>query len=93
MPKVNGSSAPAFRRKLEQTLRAGLKAAGVRADIETQRVPHTSLVRAMVLSAQFKDLWASERQDLVWKILGRSFTPDEQLRISVIALAPNELGG
>jgi len=75
-------------------LRTGLAQAGIKARIRIEPVEETSLSRVLVTSEQFCRLDPSERQDLVWRIIGQSFSPEEQLRISMIlTLTPDEVNG
>jgi hypothetical protein len=83
-----------FASRLETALKQGLEKADIKATVEIQRVPGTSLHRGLVVSKQFKRMGHLERQDLIWRILDQAFTPDEQLRISSIrALTLQETGG
>jgi hypothetical protein len=77
-----------FTDELKQVLLDGLKKAGLHAVVGFERVPSTKLVRVWVTSAQFKKMMPSERQDLVWRIVGQHFTPDQQLLISMILTLP-----
>jgi acid stress-induced BolA-like protein IbaG/YrbA len=74
-------------------LRDGLKFAGIRATIDTERVHHTKIVRAMVVAKKFENLRPSERQDLVGRILDQAFKPEEQIPLSVWTMTPDELAG
>jgi len=71
---------------------SGIKA---KVDIESVALSRTNrLYRVWVLSPQFKPLWHSERQDLVWRIANRALSPDEQMRVSMIlTMTPGELRG
>ena len=81
-------------RKLTNALAAGLKSAGIQADIDTEPVRLTHLLRVYVVAKNFQEMRPSERQDLVWRIVDQALTPEEQLRISMIlTLTPNELKG
>ena len=78
--------------KIRHALSSGLKKAGITATIAMEPVSATKLYRVLVKSKQFKSLRPSERQDLVWRIMGQNFNPDEQLRISmIVTLSPDEL--
>ena len=82
-----------FEKRLATALRDGLKAAGVRAEVDSEPVRGTKLRRVYVTAKGFENLRASERQDLVWRIVGFSFPPEDQLKISMIlTLTPVELG-
>jgi hypothetical protein len=93
MPAVKTRAKNDFQKKLHAVLADGLKEAGIRSTtIRMERIPQTRLTRVLVTSPTFKQLRHSERQDLVWRIIGQHFTPDEQLHISmVMALAPREV--
>jgi hypothetical protein len=55
-------------------------------------VKGTRLIRVFVVTDTFAKLRASERQDLVWRIIDRQFSPDEQLRVSMVyTVTPEEL--
>jgi hypothetical protein len=88
----------ATRRSLDErilaALRTGLKTAGIHSKIQIQKIPRTNLSRVTILSDEFENLRPSERQDLVWRIIGQELTADEQLMISMIlTLTPGELSG
>lgn len=75
---------------LANHLETDLSTAGIRAKIETEPVPGTQLVRVYVVADQFAHLRPTERQDLVWRIVSRHFTADDQLRISMIYTVTEE---
>lgn len=80
--------------RIRRVLRTGLNQAGIKAAIKIETVQGTSLSRVLVTSEQFRRLDPSERQDLVWRIIDQSFSPEEQLRISmVLTLTPDEANG
>ncbi len=80
--------------RIRQALTDGLAQARIGASVETEPVRNTNLQRVMVTANEFRELNPSERQDLVWRIIGQTFSPDEQLRISMIlTLTPDELNG
>ena len=80
-------------KRLKETLLEGLKRQGVTARVETETVPTTRYVRALVTAKQFENMYSSERQEVVWNLVNRAFTRDEQLRISIILTStPEELG-
>jgi hypothetical protein len=86
--------AGSFDTRLRKAILKGLGQAGIDAKVETEPVPTTKLHRVLITARQFKQLRPSERQDLVWRIVGASFAPDEQLRISmIITLTPDEFAG
>ena len=93
MPKVETAFTTRLQIRLKHVLLEGLKFAGIRATIETERVPHTKMVRAMVVAKKFENLRPSERQDLVWRILSQEFKPEEQIPLSVWTLTPDEVNG
>ena len=87
-------SPPDFAERLRTSLVEGLKAAGIRAEVQSEAVPMTKLHRVLVLAAKFRHLKQYERQDLVWRIMEKNLSPDEQLRISMIlTLTPAEAKG
>lgn len=73
-----------FAAGLKRALVEGLGIAGISAEISIEPVPNTKLRRVIVYSDQFDNLEPLERQDLVWRIINREFTPDQQLLISMI---------
>jgi len=90
MAKVGARNGLAAR--LAQSIRDGLKTAGIEAQVDTEPVKGTRLIRVFVVTDTFAKLRASERQDIVWRIIDRQFSPDEQLRVSMIYTAtPDEL--
>ena len=83
-----------FPRRLVEVLRDGLRKVGIDAEVETERVPDLDLHRVLLTAPEFHNLWASERQDLVWRIIGQNFNDDDKMRISIIlTLTPDELEG
>ena len=92
MPEVAQKSQPLATR-LREVLVRGLNEVGITAEIETEPIRGTRLCRALVISPQFEDMWLSERQAVVWDIIGRSFPVEDQIRISiVVTLTPEETG-
>jgi hypothetical protein len=80
--------------RVRHALEEGLAVGGITAKVSTEAIKGTKLTRVMVTAPQFKSLRPSERQDLVWRIMGDTFQRDEQLRISMImTLTPDELAG
>jgi len=80
--------------RLRTVLAGGLKGAGIDAEVRTEAVPTTKLHRVMVIARKFKHLPPSERQDLVWRIVGTRFSQEEQLQISmIVTLTPDEMAG
>ena len=73
-----------FEERLKKCLKDGFDLAGITAKIAISPIPGTKLHRVLVTAPQFARLRPSERQDLVWRIVSQHFTPDEQLRISMI---------
>lgn len=88
MAKVVGADA-AFIEEVKACLNAGLEAVGIKARIETEPVRGTRLHRFYVVARGFASMRPSERQNLVWRIVGQQFTPEQQLRISMI-LTPTD---
>lgn len=88
------ATAAPFEVRLADVLHEDLRKAGIHAEVETERVPDLDLYRVLVTAPEFRSLWSSERQDLVWRIVDHHFSRDEQFRISSIyTLTPDELEG
>src|SRR5438046_1892071 len=83
MPKISASTS-SFVHRLKGVLADSLTAAGLDTEVRTEPVRLTKLYRVLVVSKQFKHMRPSERQDLVWRIVGDKLTQQEQLRISMI---------
>ena len=84
---------PTHVRKLLGALETALRKAGIRAFIDTERIPATKLHRIVVLTEQFEALSPSERQNLVWRIAQQVLDFDEQLLVSsILTLTPEEAG-
>jgi hypothetical protein len=80
--------------RLRNVLEDGLSKVGIRAEVETEPVRTTRLHRAMVISPHFEHLSHLERQEVVWNILRRSLSTEEQLCVSVVlAMTPGEVNG
>ena len=90
-PKTRARSGR-FPDRLCAALTEGLGIAGIRgAAITAKRIPPTRLHRVTIEAKAFAPLGFSERQDLVWRIIDRAFSPEDQLRISMIlTLTPEE---
>lgn len=83
-----------FERKLIKTLRDGLSSAGIRSEVDLEPIRGTKLRRVWVVSPTFEKLWHSERQDLVWRIVGFTFSQEDRLKISmIVTVSPRELRG
>ena len=83
----------ALEQRLEHALEKGLSQRQIQAEIGTERVAGTELVRLIVVSDQFSQMYRSERQDLLWRIARENLNADDQFRISfILALTPDELG-
>ncbi len=83
-----------FANRIRRVLREGLANSGVNATVRTEAVRGTRLRRVLVTANEFEHLEPSERQNLVWRIIGQDFVPEEQLQISMIlTLTPQELEG
>jgi len=79
---------------LGKALRQELSQQGIPADVQIESVPTTKLFRVMITAKKFKHLEHAERQSLVWRIVDRHFTPEQQLQISmIVTLTPQELEG
>lgn len=93
MAKVKTASR-LFEDRLADVLQSGLDSVGIDASIAVEPVRGTKLHRVQITSSAFEHLRPSERQDLVWRMVGQAFTPADQLRISMIlTLTPSELRG
>ena len=80
--------------RIRSLLEEGLAIGGINAKVSTEAVRGTKLTRVLVAAPGFKSLRPSERQDLVWRILGSSLNHEDQLRISMVTtLTPDELSG
>ena len=80
--------------RVVEALREGLGRLGIPAEVEAERVPDVEFSRVYVTAPAFANLWYSERQDLVWRILDEHFSRDEQFHISGIhTMTPDELEG
>lgn len=56
-------------------------------------IPHTRLLRLYIISDQFKHLYHSDRQSLVWRAAEATVSPEELMHVSMImTLTPEELG-
>ena len=98
MAKVKNARSSArngFEERLIKALKADLRAAGVSVkSVTAEPVRGTKLHRAMVVAKGFDELGFTERQDLIWRIISRHFTPEEQLQISTVyAFSPDEARG
>jgi hypothetical protein len=80
-----------FAQRVKTALNDGLKAVDIKAKITTEPIPNTKLLRVSAVAEKFESLRPSERQDLVWRIVSKSLSDAEQLRISMIlTLTPKE---
>lgn len=85
---------PRFLKQAERAIIDSLAIDGIRAEVDAQRIPFTKCYRLAVLSAQFKAMRFMERQDLLWRIVQKAISREEQMRISTIwAVTPDELEG
>jgi len=91
---TRGKPSASLATRLRQVLVDDLKTAGINAEVRTEAVRTTKLHRVLITARSFKQLPPSERQDLVWRIVGRHFSPEEQLLISmIVTLTPDEMAG
>lgn len=88
MPNVK--QLPDFVERMKKALIDDLKAIGIDADVDIERIPTTKLFRLTVLAPKFKNLRHSERQGLVWRIAEKTLSWEEQLRISMILTLTEE---
>jgi hypothetical protein len=93
--KVKSMSNQEFLRRLRSVLVTNLAKAGIKVeDFSTEPIRGTKLNRVLLVADAFDNMGPSERQDLIWRIVGQHFTSDEQLRISMImALSSKETVG
>lgn len=83
-----------FARRLKEALRDDLASVGLNAEVEVEKVTGTQLHRVTIIAPGFGPLSPSERQDLVWRIVRKHFTQDEDLHISMIlTLTPQDVRG
>jgi len=81
-----------FVTRVKRAIEKGLTVAGISSKIQAEPIPGTNLHRFLVVAQGFAALRPSERQDLVWRIMSQEFSPEEQLRISmIVTLAPQEM--
>lgn len=80
--------------KIRTVLLNGLKESGVTATVSTQKVRGTQFIRVFVYSKDFTNLWHTERQNIVWRVLNRDLADKESNHISMIlTLTPDEAKG
>ena len=94
MAKVK-TSRTTFGQKLEGKLVDGLRQSGIHVeDCTVEPIRGTRLHRVLLLSKGFKHLTAPERQSVAWRIIDAHFSPEDQMRISMIlTLTPGEAAG
>jgi hypothetical protein len=95
MVRVASTSQKVLAERIAEALKSGLATAGITLEeIETEPIRGTKLIRVTLVAKGFERVNHTERQDIVWRILNRTLTPDEQLRVSmVVTLTPKELAG
>jgi hypothetical protein len=72
-------------------LKDGLRALRIEADISSEPVRGTTLIRFFAVAKKFKKMDYSERQMVVWRIVQEVLTPARLRRISMImTLTPEE---
>ncbi|HVS69733.1 MAG TPA: hypothetical protein VHQ47_00590 [Phycisphaerae bacterium] len=92
MAKVK--NVPELVRRAEEGIVEGLRCVGIDATVQHSPVPQTKLYRLGVYAPQFAAMKHSERQSLVWRIVEKVLSPEEQMRISMIlTLTPREQKG
>lgn len=83
-----------LKERLQTEIVAGLAERGIDAEVSIQPVPDVNMYRVFASSPRFRNLWASERQDMIWKVLEERFNRSDVLRISaVVPLTPDEIEG
>jgi hypothetical protein len=95
MPRVAELSNKEFLKKLKNVVVTGLEKSGIEVEeYSTEPIKGTRLNRITIIAGAFDKMNLSERQNLLWRIIGQSFSPDDQLRISmIIALGSKEAVG
>jgi stress-induced morphogen len=84
----------AISQKLKDALVKDLATAGIPARVQTEAVIGTNLTRVTVIAKNFKNLRPSERQDLVWRIVGQHLDAEQQLLVSgIVTMTPGEVAG
>jgi len=86
---------PVYIVRLKREIREGLDKVGVgSAKVDFERIQGTKLFRFRVIAAALSKLTHSERQDLVWRMVGRTLRDDEQIFIStIVTLTLSEASG
>jgi hypothetical protein len=83
-----------FGERLQSVIENGLRSRNIDATVEIEHVPDVDMFRVLVTTPKFRNLWGSERQGLIWRIIEDAFSREEQYRISgVFALTPKEMEG
>jgi hypothetical protein len=81
---------PVFVMKLAAALQKDLEDLGLHSTVEVEPAGTTKLYRFFVFSDEFRDLRHTERQNLVWRIVDRTLSPEESRRVSMIMTLTNE---
>ena len=80
--------------RLRRALTQGLAVGGIQATARIEHIQGLKLHRVLVTAKEFDKLEPSERQNLVWRIIDKEFSAEEQLQITmVLTLTPDELNG
>jgi hypothetical protein len=85
---------PTFVGRVKRALAEDLLKAGIAAEVIIEPISGTKLHRITVIAGKFAKLRFTERQAVVWRIIDRVLSRDEQLFISmVVTLTPGEAAG
>ena len=93
--KMKAMSNQEFLKCLRAVLVGSLAKAGIKVDeFSSEPIRGTKLNRILIVADAFDNMGPSERQDLIWRIVDKHFSSDDQLRISMImALGSKETAG
>jgi hypothetical protein len=84
---------PVFVTKLKAALEKDLRALGLKSTVSVEPAGTTKLYRFFVVSDDFRDLRHSERQNIVWRIVDKTLSAEDSIKVSMImTLAKEELG-
>ena len=79
--------------EVEGCAREDLRALGLKSTVRVEPAGTTKLFRFFVVSDGFKTLRHSERQNIVWRVVDRTLSPEDAIKVSMImTLATTELG-
>lgn len=79
--------------EVEGCAQEDLRALGLKSTVRVEPAGTTKLFRFFVVSDAFKNLRHSERQNIVWRVVDRTLSPEDSIKVSMImTLATTELG-